>query len=204
MRAKIIIGLLIALAALSMFAISTRTSASSNSRPLLSYTPEPNISIDMYELRGNGSLKDEKCAPGSTKFGCTAFCDNSEDEYKQWCTEGEPIEPYPYESSTIVVPIQTYYLLDVLAGEMSPSPDWMPIPTALRAQAIAARSYAWWQYENVELPINNSNSFPEHRHLSMDLHHGRQSPHPFPRLRVALSLAKRFVNHIHRWWRVRL
>jgi hypothetical protein len=34
----------------------------------------------------------------------------------------------------------------------------MPIPTALRAQAIAARSYGWWQYE-FNKPMNNSNSF---------------------------------------------
>lgn len=202
MCVKILIALLMALVTLSMFATNTRTSALPTGRPLLSYTPEPNISIDMYELRGNGFKTKTQCAPGSKKFGCTAFCNNTEPEYGEWCKSGDPIIPYPYPSSTIIVPVQTYYLLDVLQGEMRL--EMFPIPVALRAQAIAARSYAWWQYENVELPINNSNSFPEHRHLSMDLHHGRQSPHPFPRLRVALSLAKRFVNHIHRWWRVRL
>ena len=143
MRVKILIALLMTLATLSMFATNTRTSAAPNSRPLLSYTPEPNISIDMYELRGNGFKTKTQCAPDSTKFGCTAFCDNTESEYGNWCKKDEPIKPYPYKSSTIVVPVQTYYLLDVLAGEMSPSPDWMPIPTALRAQAIAARSYGW-------------------------------------------------------------
>jgi hypothetical protein len=39
------------------------------------------------------------------------------------------------------------------------SPEVFPVAPALRAQAIAARSYVWWQYENVTLPIDNSNSF---------------------------------------------
>jgi hypothetical protein len=36
--------------------------------------------------------------------------------------------------------------------------EMFPIPVALRAQAIAARSYGWYQYE-YNKPVNNSNSF---------------------------------------------
>lgn len=91
-------------------------------------------------------------------LGCTAFCNNPEGEYKENCNQGTEVYPYPYSSNPVIAPVQTYYLLDVVSQEMSPSPSWMPIPVALRAQAIAARSYGWYQYE-FNKPVNNSNSF---------------------------------------------
>jgi len=95
----------------------------------------------MYRLNGDGSKYQpaELCSPGKTTFGCTA---NSN-------------YPYPYASEWATVPIETDYLLDVVPQETPPD-DYHP--TAVRAEAIAARTFAYWHIRNGSA-INNSTDF---------------------------------------------
>jgi hypothetical protein len=82
------------------------------------------------------------CSPGDTAFGCTAFV-------------GDSNHAYPYGINPVTIPIETDYLLDVVPSEISVEAFH---PTAIQAQAIAARSYAYWHI-NQGSTINNSNQF---------------------------------------------
>jgi hypothetical protein len=82
------------------------------------------------------------CSSDDTSFGCTAFV-------------GDDNHPYPYGTANpVTIPIETDYLLDVVPQEMGTYYH----PTALQAQAIAARSYAYWHI-NQGSTINNSTQF---------------------------------------------
>jgi peptidoglycan hydrolase-like amidase len=99
-----------------------------------------NISVTMYPLDSYGNrVEDEErplCQPddpstpqneADNRYGCTAY-------------PGEGTQyPYPYPTNPATVNIEDDYLLDVVAREMGPSYH----PLALRAQAIAARTYAY-------------------------------------------------------------
>ncbi len=140
-------------------AVANAISSGSVAMPVLAYTPEPYITVTMYVLDENGGSTGTLCNAKEVSWGCSAFCTNSTQ-----CPHPdlEPL-PYPYgDTNPIHIPIQTYYLLDVVSQEMSP--DLYPYPAALRAQAVAARSYAWWHVENTILSgwrtsINNSNGY---------------------------------------------
>jgi hypothetical protein len=126
--------------------------------PALAYMPEPYITVTMFMLDDDGNSTGKLCTEFPGNWGCTAFCTDSSQ-----CQEHDlgPF-PYPYDGSTIVVPIQTYYLLDVLSQEMSP--DVVTQSQALRAQAVTARSFAWWHVDNTILSgwlpsINNSTGY---------------------------------------------
>lgn len=69
------------------------------------------ISVEMYRLQADGSRTDFLCDIGDVNFGCTAFCNNP----APYACERSREEAYPYADSTINVPIETYYLLDVLS-----------------------------------------------------------------------------------------
>ena len=112
--------------------------------PLGQFTPPTNITVQMYALNPDGSLPppDRRvlCASGNMDFGCTAFV-------------GDTNHPYPYTDNPVTVFIEKDYLLDVVPRELGAYYH----PTALRAQAIAARSYAYYKIANT-LPIDNSAS----------------------------------------------
>ena len=79
------------------------------------------------------------CSPGDISYGCTAISSRS----------------YPYSANPVTIPIETDYLLDVVPKEVSVEAFH---PTAIQAQAIAARSYAYWHIRQGST-INNSTQF---------------------------------------------
>ncbi|MDQ7029180.1 MAG: SpoIID/LytB domain-containing protein [Ardenticatenia bacterium] len=105
----------------------------------------------MYWLTPGGARREPYtlCTSDHTAWGCTAFCDES--GYP--CDWSQTIA-YPYATNPATVPIETDYLLDVLPQEMGTYYH----PIALQAQAIAARTYAYWHI-NQGSTINNSTSF---------------------------------------------
>lgn len=110
--------------------------------PMNSFPPPTNITVRMYRLLIDGSSTGILCSPNDTSYGCTAFV-------------GDPSHAYPYGSSNpVTIPIETDYLLDVVPQELPPYYH----PTALQAQAIAARSYAYWHIHQGSA-INNSTQF---------------------------------------------
>ena len=128
----LLLGFLLAL-------LSTEMASASN------FTPPSQITVRMYRLQfPSGAIyqPQELCSSGNTNFGCTAFV-------------GDATYPYPYGTANpVTIPIETDYLLDVIPQEMGTYYH----PTALQAQAIAARSYAYW-YINQGSAINNSIRF---------------------------------------------
>ena len=117
--------------------------------PGRAYVTPSEITVIMYRLTASGAPRTPYtlCTPETdTAFGCTAFC--SEAGY------GCPLDdiiPYPYDSSTITISLETDYLPDVVPRELGVWYD----PVALEVQAVAARSYALWHWVN-EYPYNNS------------------------------------------------
>ncbi len=113
-----------------------------------SYTPPTMITVQMYVLDSNGALpviqQLTSCEPGSLDFGCTALPRGSPDP-----------RPYPYTSNPVTIPIETDYLLDVVPGEMRPQ-DYDGV--AVAAQAVAARSFAYWHIQRGSR-INNSTDY---------------------------------------------
>jgi len=113
--------------------------------PALQFTPPANIIVHMYRLyEYDGSLYVPltPCTSGNQTYGCTAIPNN-------------PTYAYPYTTNPVTVSIENDYLLDVVPQEMSPG---MFHPTAIQAQAIAARTYAYFHiYYNST--INNSANF---------------------------------------------
>lgn len=111
---------------------------------LTDFTPYTEITLEMYALTQHGGKTSILCTEAPNSFGCTAF-------------PNDPAHPYPYETNTITIPIETNYLLDVVPRES----ETYYHPTALKAQAVAARTYAYWHIldEESNVPINNSNSF---------------------------------------------
>ncbi len=94
----------------------------------------------MYRLRGDGGIQPPPtlCSSGDTAYGCTAISSQA----------------YPYGTNPATVPIETDYLLDVVPQELPPYYQ----PIAVQAQAIAARSYAYWHIRQGST-INNSTQF---------------------------------------------
>ncbi len=119
------------------------------------FTPPTNITVQMYQLNQDGSLPppDSRvpCASGNTSWGCTAFCNN----YPSPDPCSSPSRPYPYITSTVAVSIENDYLLDVIPQEMNPATFH---PNAIYAQAIAARSFAYYHIYQGNA-INNSADF---------------------------------------------
>ncbi|MBK7201924.1 SpoIID/LytB domain-containing protein [Candidatus Amarolinea dominans] len=116
---------------------------SSIAAPMSSFTPPTNITVRMYRLFSGGGSTGILCSSNDTSYGCTAFV-------------GDSGHAYPYGTNNpITIPIETDYLLDVVPSEVSVEAFH---PTAIQAQAIAARSYAYWHI-NQGSTINNSTQF---------------------------------------------
>jgi hypothetical protein len=136
------------------------------------FVPPTELTLEMYALTPSGlprepaewcedeDVSDDcfmSCRPGDTRFGCTAFCDDA--AYLCPYVDDDPpiIETYPYTQSIITIDFQTDYLLDVVPQEL---PPWYNA-TALKAQAVAARTYAFYHIDNppTQIPYNNSVQF---------------------------------------------
>lgn len=120
-----------------------------------SYTPPTQITVTMYALNSDGNITtatsgdQRRCSitPRDLRFGCTAFPNDSS-------------RAYPFNANPITVQIEgttveNRYLRDVLPREISVAAFH---PTAIRVQAIAARTYAYWHIRQGST-INNSISF---------------------------------------------
>lgn len=115
----------------------------SEASPSAAYSPPSQITVWMYRLTGAGGIQPPPtlCSSGDASFGCTAFA-------------GDSNHAYPYSTNPVTIPIETDYLLDVVPQEMGTYYH----PVALQAQAIAARSYAYWHIHQGST-INNSTQF---------------------------------------------
>ncbi len=111
--------------------------------PISSFTPPTNITVRMYRLLSGGGSTGILCSSNDTSYGCTALV-------------GDSSHAYPYGTNNpVTIPIETDYLLDVVPKEVSVEAFH---PTAIQAQAIAARSYAYWHIRQGST-INNSTQF---------------------------------------------
>lgn len=116
--------------------------------PSYTFQPPTSITVTMYRLAANGALPDPavRCVANDPAYGCTI---NSN------------LGLYPFGSvNPVTVQIEgtsvnNRYLRDVVAQEMSPS---LFDPVAIRAQAIAARTYAYWHIKAASA-IDNSTQF---------------------------------------------
>jgi peptidoglycan hydrolase-like amidase len=120
----------------------------------LAIPPYPStVNVTMYGLQPDGTRKAFTCNSGNKNFGCTAFCT----DYNSEVCNLYRAQGYPYPTSTISAPIESYYLLDVISQEMNP---WIySEQVAVEAQAIAARSYLGWHINNTPGSFDNSNSY---------------------------------------------
>ena len=113
------------------------------------FQPPQTITVTMYRLRSDNGQKispDKLCEPQDPNYGCTA---------------DSTLGKYPFGNITTVtvqiegMAVNNRYLRDVVAQEMSPG---IFEPTAIRAQVIAARTYAYWHIK-AGSTINNSTGF---------------------------------------------
>lgn len=146
-------------------------------------TPPTQVSVSMYELNNAGAkvIPLVQCINSSgnrsAKWGCTAYCTTG--QYQEHCTNSAVHPPpvpkpigqsgwvYPFSTNQVTVSIDgtdtyngyTYnrYLRDVVAQETNPEAFHAK---AVDAQAIAARTYAYYQTSSSnETVIDNSASY---------------------------------------------
>ena len=145
--------ILVSLFALVVSAFLISQYSVSRAEPLNVYPPPTQVTVQMYELDTNGSPIGP-CSSNSEKWGCTAFCNNTTNGIR-WneCAPGAT-KPYPYSSNTPSVPIESDYLLDVIAHEAWPD---ILSAVAVEANAIAARSFTYGHIQ-ANSTIDNSTS----------------------------------------------
>ena len=118
------------------------------------FAPPDEIGVEIYRLTASGARREPltMCAEGDTAWGCTAFCNES-----GFSCPLDHVFVYPYPTGTITVAMQTDYLLDVVPREMG---SWYD-SVALEAQAVTARTFAYYYAHNPPtlIPFNNSASF---------------------------------------------
>jgi hypothetical protein len=145
---------------------SCLVSEPSSARTMDFSAPEA-ITVTMYELTANG-VPVMRCDPVNgnlTRWGCTAYCDNPGGGIS--CAS--PVSSYPWSypnpyQNPVTVQIEgqtasNRYLRDVVPAETSPA---LFHPTAVGAQAIAARTYAYWHIKTDDVTpgsINNSSAY---------------------------------------------
>lgn len=155
MKRNLIISILLALL-LGVFNLHISSLNAQSSEALELYTD-----VWMYQLTPSGAIRepDTLCMPGDTNWGCTAFCDNIDPDYNPYCERARTLGyPSSYINYTATTHIEHDYLLDVVTQEMSP--QVYKEPAALRAQVVAARSFAHYFVNNPPPtpypPYNNS------------------------------------------------
>ncbi len=130
--------------------------------PVAAFSTPTHITVEMWELNANGSKTPRTCSSGHqnlNKWGCTAYCDNPGGDIS--C--GSPVLSYPWTSpyqNPVTVEIEgtavaNRYLRDVIPQEMGPAAYH---PTAIGAQAIAARTFAYYHIQQGS-SINNSTQY---------------------------------------------
>ena len=117
------------------------------------FTPPISVTVEIYRLSNSGAVRQPAtfCTPGDTSYGCTSFCS----ETGFGCPETVILD-YPFENPTVTLNIENDYLRDVVPQEMGTYYD----QNALEAQAVAARTFAYYNIENpFSVHFNNSISF---------------------------------------------
>ena len=102
------------------------------------YALPAQILVKLWRLNPNNGTRYEPytpCDSGYNFHGCVENPDN----------DPNLVLYYPYDINPAWVDVENDYLIDVVSREMPPQ-DY-PNPSALAAQAVAARSYAGHQYE---------------------------------------------------------
>ena len=138
-----------------------------NASVAASFTPTSTITVEMWQLYDSGAKTATLCSQDAGikyTWGSTAYCNNSD-----MCTRTRAVA-YPFISENATVAIEgqdcapedspyNCYLSDVVPAETSPA---LFHPTAVGAQAITARTYAYWhiRIDNVTPgPIDNSSAY---------------------------------------------
>jgi Stage II sporulation protein len=122
----------------------------------LFFDPPSQIVVHIYRLTyPSGALwtdpndgSHHTCSSSDKYFGCTEF-DSDSSRYLP-----DQQRSYPYSTNPVTMSIESDYLLDVVPQEMATYYH----PTAIQAQAIAARTYAFYHIDQ-ESTINNSTQF---------------------------------------------
>ena len=114
------------------------------------------VTVTMFELFPTGVSTGQTCTSGSTKWGCTAYCDNDDNGVLWSSCSPETTKSYPFNIPTVTVSIEgnssvpyNRYLRDVVPEELGikkASQGNVPL-SSVKAQAIAARTYAYWRTE---------------------------------------------------------
>lgn len=112
----------------------------------LNFTPPTQVTLQIYPLnRLNGAIAGGLCQANDTRYGCTYY-------------EGDSSRGYPFGSqnpATISIESGTQgYLRNVVPQELDPG----HAASSVRAQAIVARTYAYWQIGGGNT-LNNSAQF---------------------------------------------
>jgi len=123
------------------------------------------VTVTMFELSPTGASTGQTCTSGSTKWGCTAYCDNNDNGMLWNSCSPEATKSYPFSIPTVTVSIEgnsstpyDRYLRDVVPEELAirkASQGNTPL-SSMKAQAIAARTYAYWRMEHDYLDNSNS------------------------------------------------
>jgi hypothetical protein len=122
----------------------------------------------MYQLWSDGAAKPDACFSGSRNWGCTAYCVEPTFDPDPCSTGGAA--GYPFSTDAVTVAIEgtsclttdspyDCYLRDVVPQETSPA---LFHATAVGAQAVAARTYAYWHIKTDAITpgsINNSSAY---------------------------------------------
>jgi hypothetical protein len=142
MRRLVLLG--IAVAALAMLMTGSAAPMEVAAGRLATFPPPATIKVKMYRLLADGTPTDDVCFPGSRNWGCTAYCD--EPTFNPDPCSGGNSAGYPFSTDIVTVAIEgtaatDRYLRDVVPQETGPAAFH---ETAIRAQAIAARTYAYW------------------------------------------------------------
>ncbi len=122
-------------------------SQSAFAEPNAFFTPPSTIRVAMYHLDpASGASLNIPCTSNDSSYGCTADSN---------------LGPYPFGSTNPVTvqiegtAVNNRYLRDVIPQEMSPGTHHA---LAVQAQAVAARTYAYWHIQQGS-QINNSTQF---------------------------------------------
>lgn len=122
-------------------------SQSAFAEPNAFFSPPSTIRVVMYHLDpANGASLNIPCTSNDNSYGCTAASN---------------LGSYPFGSTNPVTvqiegtAVNNRYLRDVIPQEMSPGTHHA---LAVQAQAVAARTYAYWHIQQGS-QINNSTQF---------------------------------------------
>lgn len=115
------------------------------------YSAPDTLTVTMYALTEDGAIRGD-CVANDYRYGCTKYCIDPGVPASK--CHGTRFAPFPYNTNPTIVDIEDDYLVDVLAEEISPN---IHHPNAIKAQAIAARTFSYY-FDAYNETLNNSAS----------------------------------------------